>query len=121
MIRLSVLQDLLGREPVPAPERDLYLSAQKLCALFMSNFGSGGESEVAFGFVPGRIEVAGKHTDYSGGHTVVCAIDRGFLFVAGTNTVDKIRIVEDSTDFVPLEFPFSPEIEPPGGCGRTTR
>ncbi|WP_130866157.1 galactokinase family protein [Acidipropionibacterium timonense] len=28
-------------------------------------------------FVPGRIEVLGKHTDYAGGRTVVAAVDRG--------------------------------------------
>ena len=29
-------------------------------------------------FIPGRIEVLGKHTDYCGGQSIVCAIDRGF-------------------------------------------
>ncbi|HQZ96427.1 MAG TPA: galactokinase family protein [Pyrinomonadaceae bacterium] len=29
-------------------------------------------------FIPGRIEFLGKHTDYCGGRSVVCAIDRGF-------------------------------------------
>ncbi|AXE38054.1 galactokinase family protein [Acidipropionibacterium virtanenii] len=28
-------------------------------------------------FVPGRIEVLGKHTDYAGGRTLVAAVDRG--------------------------------------------
>ena len=28
-------------------------------------------------FVPGRIEVLGKHTDYAGGRVLVCAVDRG--------------------------------------------
>lgn len=28
-------------------------------------------------FVPGRIEVFGKHTDYAGGHSLLAAIDRG--------------------------------------------
>lgn len=28
-------------------------------------------------FIPGRIEVLGKHTDYCGGRSIVCAIDRG--------------------------------------------
>ena len=28
-------------------------------------------------FVPGRIEVLGKHTDYAGGAVLVCAVDRG--------------------------------------------
>jgi galactokinase len=29
-------------------------------------------------FVPGRIEVLGKHTDYAGGRSLVCAVPRGF-------------------------------------------
>lgn len=29
-------------------------------------------------FIPGRIEFLGKHTDYCGGRSIVCAIDRGF-------------------------------------------
>lgn len=29
-------------------------------------------------FIPGRIEFLGKHTDYCGGESIVCAIDRGF-------------------------------------------
>ena len=32
-------------------------------------------------FIPGRIEVLGKHTDYCGGRSIVCAIDRGFHVV----------------------------------------
>ena len=29
-------------------------------------------------FVPGRIEVLGKHTDYAGGRSLVAAVPRGF-------------------------------------------
>ena len=66
-------------------------------------------------FVPGRIEVLGKHTDYAGGHTIVCAIDRGFLFLASANAPGTVRMVEDSPEFAPLEFPLGSEIVPPLG------
>ncbi len=33
-------------------------------------------------WVPGRIEVFGKHTDYAGGRTLVCPVPRGFAVVA---------------------------------------
>jgi galactokinase len=33
-------------------------------------------------FVPGRIEVLGKHTDYGGGRSLVCAAERGFDVVS---------------------------------------
>ena len=29
-------------------------------------------------WVPGRIEVLGKHTDYAGGRSLLCTIERGF-------------------------------------------
>ncbi len=29
-------------------------------------------------FIPGRIEILGKHTDYCGGSSIVCATERGF-------------------------------------------
>jgi galactokinase len=71
--------------------------------------------QMSAGFAPGRIEVAGKHTDYAGGHTLVCAIECGFLFVAAANQDGVIRITEDSSEFDPLEFPFTEGIEPPAG------
>jgi len=33
-------------------------------------------------FVPGRIEVLGKHTDYAGGRSLLCAVERGICLVA---------------------------------------
>ena len=38
----------------------------------------GGQPAFAF-YVPGRVEILGKHTDYAGGRTLTCAIDRGFV------------------------------------------
>lgn len=37
---------------------------------------AGHERPAAF-WVPGRIEVLGKHTDYGGGRSLLCAVDRG--------------------------------------------
>jgi galactokinase len=34
-------------------------------------------------WVPGRLEVFGKHTDYAGGRSLVCAVPRGLIFAAG--------------------------------------
>ncbi len=33
-------------------------------------------------WVPGRLEVFGKHTDYAGGRSLVCAVPRGLAFAA---------------------------------------
>ncbi|MDQ3068504.1 MAG: galactokinase [Acidobacteriota bacterium] len=46
-------------------------------------------------FVPGRLEVFGKHTDYAGGHTLVAAVPRGFT-VHVTGTADGVVRVTDT-------------------------
>jgi len=46
-------------------------------------------------WVPGRIEVFGKHTDYAGGRTLVCPVPRGFAIVAGART-DRVVTVTDA-------------------------
>ena len=51
--------------------------------LALEHFGilAGGDRPVAL-WVPGRIEVFGKHTDYGGGHSLVAPVPRGFIFLA---------------------------------------
>lgn len=45
-------------------------------------------------FVPGRIEVLGKHTDYAGGRSLLCTVERGFRIVAAPRADRLIRIVD---------------------------
>ena len=70
------------------------------------------DQPVTAGFVPGRIEVFGRHTDYAGGRTIVCAIDRGFLFAAAPRPDRHVRIREDSREFEPVEFDLDPDLAP---------
>ncbi len=71
--------------------------------------------EIILGFVPGRIEVFGRHTDYAGGRSLVCAIDRGFLFAAAAGTGKRIRLQEDSSEFSAVQFDLDPGLSPPAG------
>jgi len=48
---------------------------------------------VAF-FIPGRIEVLGKHTDYAGGRSLLCAMERGFTVLARPRTDAVVRAVD---------------------------
>jgi galactokinase len=48
-------------------------------------------------FVPGRIEVFGKHTDYAGGRSLVCAVPRGFTVGALPGTARAVDIVHADT------------------------
>src|SRR5215471_21404334 len=71
-----------------------------------------GGSEAMCWFVPGRIEVLGKHTDYAGGRSLLCTAERGFC-VAATPRDDslvRIRAVVRNQDF---EFAVSPELIAP--------
>ena len=45
-------------------------------------------------WVPGRLEVFGKHTDYAGGRTLVCAVPRGFAVVAQPRDDGTLRVVD---------------------------
>ena len=45
-------------------------------------------------FVPGRIEVLGKHTDYAGGRSLLCAAERGFAAVAGPRADAQVTITD---------------------------
>ena len=45
-------------------------------------------------FIPGRIEILGKHTDYCGGRSIVCAIDRGFHVEIESHS-DPIIVLEN--------------------------
>lgn len=55
-------------------------------------------------WVPGRIEFLGKHTDYAGGRSLVCAIERGIVVAARRrgDAVVRIRDVlrRQSAEFV---------------------
>jgi galactokinase len=45
-------------------------------------------------FVPGRIEIFGKHTDYAGGRSLLCTVPRGFAVVARPRDDQRIRVVD---------------------------
>jgi galactokinase len=65
-------------------------------------------------FVPGRIEVLGKHTDYPGGRTMVAAAERGFCMVALPRD-DRQMTVIDARNGETIRFYVDPELEPQPG------
>ncbi len=56
------------------------------------------DEELVSYWVPGRIEVLGKHTDYGGGRSLLCAVERGICVSARPhrrgNAKPKLRIVD---------------------------
>ena len=45
-------------------------------------------------YVPGRVEVLGKHTDYGGGRSLICAAERGFSVVAAPRRDIRLSITD---------------------------
>jgi galactokinase len=63
-------------------------------------------------FVPGRIEVLGKHTDYAGGRSLLCTAERGFCVVAAPRT-DAIVRIHDIVRRKSVELTLSPGLQVP--------
>ncbi len=57
-------------------------------------------------FIAGRIEFLGKHTDYCGGRSLVCAVDRGFYVESEINNQNEISLTNQDTKEV-FTFPFN--------------
>ncbi|NOT09192.1 MAG: galactokinase [Gemmatimonadales bacterium] len=69
-------------------------------------------------FVPGRVEFLGKHTDYAGGRSLVCAIERGICALARPRTDGVVRIVEAAAGSR-AEFDIRPDLPVPEGSWAT--
>ncbi len=61
-------------------------------------------------FVPGRIEVFGKHTDYAGGRALLAASERGFCVVAAPRRDSMVRAVDAVLGRV-MEFEISADLD----------
>lgn len=75
---------------------------------FESEFGSTRGRELFCYFVPGRIEVLGKHTDYAGGRSLLAATSCGVTVVSALNGTDRLRLANADPRFPKAEFPLKP-------------
>jgi galactokinase len=73
----------------PGEKKDLFESARGQLDSMSRN-----AAEPMGWFVPGRIEVLGKHTDYAGGRSLLCAVERGFCVVARPRSDLVVRVVD---------------------------
>jgi galactokinase len=69
------------------------LFAKAAAALHLPDHAPADMRPMAF-FVPGRIEILGKHTDYAGGSSMVAAIERGFCLVAAATNDCRVTITD---------------------------
>lgn len=71
------------------------------------------DADMAF-FVPGRLELFGKHTDYAAGRSILGAIERGICMVASRRADAQIRIADIGRESL-IEFGLSADLEPTAG------
>jgi galactokinase len=65
-------------------------------------------------WIPGRIEFLGKHTDYAGGRSLVCTVERGFAVVASPRDDRQVRVMDAVTGEA-VEVELSPMLPPADG------
>ena len=70
---------------------------KRLLALLRGALGEGDSEKLRSWLVPGRIEFLGKHTDYAGGRSLVCATEQGFCLLARPRPRRELRIVDALT------------------------
>jgi galactokinase len=78
-----------GLQPDTAREKSALFTegANRLVAAGLSSC-----SKARAFFVPGRIEVMGKHTDYGGGRSLLAATNKGFSIIAVDRSDDLTRV-----------------------------
>jgi galactokinase len=101
-----------GLSPAAAQQKGAMLA--RVLAAAASAYGPRRDTRAAAFFVPGRIEVLGKHTDYAGGRSLLAAAEWGFCLVAWPRQDDRIRVL-DAACGEAIDFPFNPDLSPPVG------
>src|SRR4051812_20122403 len=68
-------------------------------------------------FAPGRIEFLGKHTDYAGGRSLICAVERGICAVVSPRSDSSVRVIDVRQDAShdACEFPLQANLSPAPG------
>jgi galactokinase len=84
---------LLTRGAVAAPQNEPVSDPRPRTEMFeRCRIALGTRRAASFYFVPGRIEVLGKHTDYCGGHSIVAATEQGFCIAALPREDHRINV-----------------------------
>ena len=95
-------------------------AAKKKAAIFvaaaarLAKQGVRADANVAAYFVPGRIEVLGKHTDYAGGRSLLAAVERGFCAIAASRE-DTTVVIGDAMTGEEASFLLTRDLVPTAG------
>ncbi len=123
MAQAAKSTDLLNPEKVRQALTDIGLSekaAAEKAAMFRQSTealldkNTNDQNETYGFFVPGRIEVLGKHTDYAGGRSLIATAEKGFCMVAAAREDSTIRITAAAQQEM-FEFDITPDLTPEMG------
>jgi galactokinase len=81
-----------GMSPAAAARQGAHLEA---CDTGLGSLGAGRRRWSVW--VPGRVELLGKHTDYAGGRSLLCAVERGFVVRAALRSDRFVRAIDVRT------------------------
>ncbi len=108
--QVEVLVQAQGLRPAAARGKaELFARA----AHHLAEGGAQASTQVQAFFVPGRIEVLGKHTDYAGGRSLVAALEQGFCMVAHPRADTQVQVWAGQGE--PARFALDPELVVPHG------
>ncbi len=79
------------------------------CAQALAAMGHAKIAKAKCLYVPGRIEVLGKHTDYAGGRSILATPERGFCLAVVPRNDGVVRMVAAATGKME-EFSFDPNL-----------
>ena len=108
----AALSDVVSlRRVLEASGLNCEAAREKACLFKRAADALGAKRNTHAFFVPGRVEVLGKHTDYAGGSSILAAAEMGFCIAAAPRDDDKIRLIDagygDET-----EFRLGPDLTP---------
>lgn len=84
------------------------------CANALHDSGVDEKTAVSAFFIPGRIEVLGKHTDYAGGHSIIAATEKGFCIIAVQRRDTTLQIFDVGCDDK-IQFQIDKRLQPRTG------
>src|SRR4051812_11136964 len=88
------------------------------CAAALGDLGTSGGLQRHALFVPGRIEFLGKHTDYAGGRSLICPVERGICAIVSPRADDRVRVMDAGAKRDTVAFQIGRELTPtPGHWG----
>ncbi len=95
---------------MPRPQAAEFAGSLARWANNLISDGASPQAPVVAWYVPGRIELFGKHTDYCGGRSLLATVDRGFRMLAVQRHDYLIRASAAATGDT-AEFPLDPSLE----------